>query len=117
MLLETMVRSFAPESRRASIRSLGLPLSPKPPTAMVAPSWMTSAIASAALDQIFAMTLLREATTTWSSRVKRTPNPVSKDGYMVVRPQGFDHIVDGMAVQGAQVVSRVSAVLRAVSES
>ena len=55
MLLETIVRSFAPVSRSASMRSVGLPLSPNPPTAIVAPSWMMPARASAASARNFDM--------------------------------------------------------------
>src|SRR5690606_19892363 len=44
-LLFTIVRSFAPWSIRASINSLGMPATPKPPIMIVAPSKMSATAA------------------------------------------------------------------------
>src|SRR5699024_11746853 len=40
-LLDTMVRSFGPEARRASMSTVGMPTSPKPPTAIEDPETMS----------------------------------------------------------------------------
>src|SRR5699024_2095309 len=39
-LLHTMVRSFGPEARRASMSTVGMPTSPNPPTAIEDPETM-----------------------------------------------------------------------------
>ncbi len=53
-LLEMMVRSLTPLARRAARRFSALPLSPKPPTMIVAPS-LISETASAAEAIVLAM--------------------------------------------------------------
>jgi len=47
-LFEIAVRPFTPESRSAAISASGMPHRPKPPTAMVWPSFTTPASALAA---------------------------------------------------------------------
>ena len=55
MLFDTIVRSRAPLSRNASIRSNGLPHNPNPPTAMVMLSRTMPASASVALGRTLFM--------------------------------------------------------------
>src|SRR5690606_6577197 len=56
-LLLTMERSCDPRSRRALMRTMGIPESPNPPHAMLAPSGM-SATASAAVATVLSIPLI-----------------------------------------------------------
>src|SRR6266481_4772942 len=54
-LLPTIVRPFAPLSRNATIRFSGMPQRPKPPAAIVMPSWSRPASAASALGKTLLM--------------------------------------------------------------
>src|SRR5699024_4776171 len=128
MLLETIVRSFAPVSRSAWIRRVGFPERPKPPTAMVIPSSTTEASASSASSWYFNCTLfspsVHDVVITESDN-EPTGALVNEQEFSrlwmaivqkVTRGTECVHNVDMVKKgSGVQVLSRAAALLRVVS--
>src|SRR6185312_733771 len=116
-LFEMIDRSVVPCASSASMRAMGLPLSPNPPTAIVAPSGM-SATASAALATCLSITRdllvlahpcvpLHHHAAAASRR-----HPVCD----VDEPGPSVHIMDTRtAVPGAQAIARAASLLRLVT--
>src|SRR6478735_6383036 len=124
-LLLTMLRSVVPCASSASMRAIGLPESPKPPTARLAPSGM-SATASAADPTVLSITchsFVARAGPPLRGRpsiLLRAALPGRGDACHVDAATLSVHIVDATSnrsVPGAQSVARAARVLRLVTSA